>query len=659
MKHSNPIDFKENNFRDYGDPFVLRHDGTYYLYFTSANPEGYPRVYSSLDLVNYTDLGEITSDEKALCSFAPEAIYAFNKFYLVTSPRGKGHYVFTSSSPKGPFNRITENIGSMIDGSLFVCKEGKLHFLRASSSGIILLDMDENGNISNHRLISSNLDGWTEGPSLINYEGKYYLFYCGNHYCATGYRVNYAVSSSLDGPYVDGLNNPLIINTDSKISKLGHSSEVLSPDLTSYLCFYHGMENKTGKSNRFVNFDRLMLKDGEVNIFPTFFEIEKYRNPTGQHRASASETEFNFDKSASKEFVLEAFMDDKALLDLGNSYYLSFANGKISLTCEGRVVEFEENHFDFKHYHTVRIENKDRLYVYIDTANVATFSSIVPGKLGFRKEKGNHLGLFAYSNIDEMKFAFPLPNYISSKFFDKNDGKIAIDYVAKEKATYNVSILLKWNEETVIKLNGVSYKINKNTSEFSSLFVSINDVAFEKEGTLYIEFNKNEADILGVKLDEISTFETYSNFPSSESGDKFLINGKEGNNEFSVRFINKGFTPYSEAGILFNVTSFSKDVIQCRYHLNGIFVGFKNKLLVIDDCRYKSSRIFDKPIAIEENKEYELKVTYKDSHIDVYLDGNLIADQYILSMNTFGRDGLYRSENSNMELTNFFSRRLK
>ena len=238
MKHCNPIDFKENNFRDYGDPYVLRHDGTYYLYFTSANPEGLPRVYSSLDLINYEDLGEITSDPKAICSFAPEVLYAFGKFYMVTSPRGNGHYVFTSTSPTGPFIRITDNINSMIDGSLFVCKEGKLHFLRASSSGTIILDMDENGNVSNHRLIPLSLDGWTEGPSLINYEGKYYLFYCGNHYCATGYRVNYAVSSHLDGPYVDGINNPLIISTDTPISKLGHSSEVLSPDLCSYLIFY-------------------------------------------------------------------------------------------------------------------------------------------------------------------------------------------------------------------------------------------------------------------------------------------------------------------------------------------------------------------------------------------------------------------------------------
>ena len=160
MKHCNPIDFKENNFRDYGDPCVLRHDGTYYLYFTSANPEGLPRVYSSLDLINYEDLGEITSDPKAICSFAPEVLYAFGKFYMVTSPRGNGHYVFTSTSPTGPFIRITDNINSMIDGSLFVSKQGKIHFLRTTSIGTIILDMDEKGNVSNNRLVPLYFEGW-------------------------------------------------------------------------------------------------------------------------------------------------------------------------------------------------------------------------------------------------------------------------------------------------------------------------------------------------------------------------------------------------------------------------------------------------------------------------------------------------------------------
>ncbi len=658
MKHINPIDFKSDNFRDYGDPFVLRHNGTYYLYFTAACPEGLPFVYSSNDLINWKNLGEVTTDEKAVCAFAPEVIYAFGKFYMVTSPKGKGHYVFVSSSPTGPFKRITDNIGSMIDGSLFVSKENKLHFLRASSSGIVLLDMDENGTISNHRFISSPLDGWTEGPSLLNIEGKYYLFYCGNHYCATGYRVNYAVSDTLDGPYIDGINNPLIINTDYRISKLGHSSEVLAPDLCSYLAFYHGMENKPGKSKRFVNFDRLFIRDGEVSVTPSFFLVEKYREPSFSIKPQIEATEFVSSVAVKKEFVLEAFMDKEVTLTFGNGYVFSVEGNKLVFKRDGQIQESVENHFDFSYPHTVRLENKDKLYVYVDTANVGSFSNISPSKIGFIKAKGEHLGSFSFSNLEEMNFAKTLPGYFSQKLCTENERGLKLDYVAEEKAKYEISLFLNWKKETALKINGVDFPLAQNQSEFSSLFVSFGVFELEKEGTLNIEFDKQNVEVKGIKFEKEGTHEPYSSFSSEEEGDKYSLGKEEGNNEVGVTFVNHGFTPYSEAGILLNVTSFSEDLIQCRYHFNGIFVGFKNKLLVIDDCRYKKTRIFDRPYPLEENKEYRLEVTYKDSCILVYLDHVLLVSVYYPSTNTFGRDGLYKSAYSKTEFKDYLARRL-
>ncbi|MCI7058158.1 MAG: hypothetical protein MR979_03725, partial [Mollicutes bacterium] len=232
------------------------------------------------------------------------------------------------------------------------------------------------------------------------------------------------------------------------------------------------------------------------------------------------------------------------------------------------------------------------------------------------------------------------------------------DYVAKDKTNYELSLLLAWKEKTTIKVNGKPYKIDSNKSEFASLFASLGTVELEKEGTLYIEFDENKVQIVGLKLEEIKSLESYSNFSSEEKIDKFQINEIEGNNEVSVKFVNKGYTPYSEAGILLNVTSFSKDTIQCRHHLNGLFVGFRNKLLVIDDYRYKATRIFDKPLPIEENKEYSLRVSYKDSLLNIYLDDSLMFSIYHPSLNTFGRDGLYRSENSNVEFSDFKARRV-
>lgn len=656
MKHTNPIDFKAENYRDYGDPFVLRHNGVYYLYFTAAGPEGLPFVYSSLDLIHWTNEGNTTTDSKAVCAFAPEVIYAFGKFYMVTSPRGKGHYVFASSSPTGPFTRITDNIGSMIDGSLFVSKENKLHFLRASSSGIVLLDMDEDGNISNHRLISEPLDGWTEGPSLLHIEGKYYLFYCGNHYCATGYRVNYAVSDTLEGPYVDGINNPLVINTDSPISKLGHSSEVLAPDLCSYLLFYHGMANKPGKTNRVVNFDRLFIKDGQISVTPTFFEVEKYRTPALSKMVSEEETTFESPLLSKKHFVLEAYMDERVSLTMGEDYSLRVNKDAFELVHNEKVVESIPNQFDFAYPHTVRLENKDKLYVYVDTANVGAFSSVDPTQLGYKKEKGKHLGSFSYSFLEDMQFKKVIPSYFSKEVCEANAHELCLDYVTEAKGKYEVSLLIKWKEACSIRFNGISYPIPENTSEFSSLFVSLGAMELEKEGRICVDFDKN-AEIVGIKVEKVASFKDYSTFNQEEETDKYLLSEEEGDNHISVSFLNPKFTPYSEAGVLLNVTSFSLDTIQCRHHLNGIFVGFRNKLLVIDDYRYKALRVFDKPYPIGEGKEYSLDVTYKDSCIEVYLDGEMLVKSYYPSLNTFGRVGLYRSEYSKVVFSNFSSRR--
>ena len=657
MKHANPIDFKSENFRDYGDPYVLRHNGTYYLYFTSANPEGYPIVYSSSDLLHWKNEGEVTKDEKALCAFAPEVIYAFGKFYMVTSPKGKGHYVFISSSPTGPFERATENIGSMIDGSLFVSKDNSLHFLRASFSGIVLLDMDKNGDIFNHRVISSSLDGWTEGPSLLNIEDKYYLFYCGNHYCASGYRVNYAVSDALDGPYIDGINNPLIIDTESPISKLGHSSEVLSPDLCSFLCFYHGMENKPGKSKRVVNFDRLFINKGDVSVTPSFFETEKYRNPTFSTIVSSEETEFVASEKAKEEFVLEAFMDEKTTLTFGNDYSFSISKNEFHIRKGNGILATLPNFFDFSYPHTIRLENKDKLYLYVDTANIGSFEKLHPSFLGFRKEKGNHLSSFAYSYIEDMEFPKSIPGFFGEKLFEDTNNEIKFNYVAEKKDKYELSLLLKWKRETKITINEKEHLLHPNESEFSSLFVSFGLLELEKEGTLYIKFNKKEVEIKGIKLEKAKTYEPYLTPVKEEEQDVYCLNENEGSNEVEFTFVNHHFAPYSEAGVLLNVNSFSEDNIQCRYHFNGLFIGFRNRLLVIEDVRYKKRRIFDKPSPIEEGREYHLKVVYKDSSVFVYLDGALLANTYYPSLNTFGRDGYYISAYSKVEIKDYKSRR--
>ena len=98
---------------DFADPFVLRHDGRYYLYGT--NPD--VRCWVSDNLIDWTLCGAAIAEDEfpELVPFAPEVVYHNGFFYMYTSPHGRGHYVLRSDKPTGPYKKITGNIGHAID----------------------------------------------------------------------------------------------------------------------------------------------------------------------------------------------------------------------------------------------------------------------------------------------------------------------------------------------------------------------------------------------------------------------------------------------------------------------------------------------------------------------------------------------------------------
>ena len=117
------------------DPYVLLHDGHYYLYGTRSATcwgpaEGFD-CYTSDDLENWDGPFEIfkrSNDFFATQNFWAPECYAYNgSFYLVTTLGNesikKGIYVLKSDSPKGPFElygkRLTPKDWTCIDGTLY------------------------------------------------------------------------------------------------------------------------------------------------------------------------------------------------------------------------------------------------------------------------------------------------------------------------------------------------------------------------------------------------------------------------------------------------------------------------------------------------------------------------------------------------------------
>ena len=116
------------------DPFILTHEGKYYLYATNAASEGY-KVAQSDDLVNWEDKGfclkkgdvkgelVYSADGKWCYGFwAPEVMYYKGKFYMIyTVDNHIG--IAEADSPLGPFTQKEHKWivdSKAIDGSFFV-----------------------------------------------------------------------------------------------------------------------------------------------------------------------------------------------------------------------------------------------------------------------------------------------------------------------------------------------------------------------------------------------------------------------------------------------------------------------------------------------------------------------------------------------------------
>lgn len=269
---------------DIGDPFVFRFDGKYYLY-TSLNGDkkktGKIPCWSSENLVDWQwegwayDPKSSSESSETYIAFAPEVVYYKGWFYMCESRRGQGHYFFRSDKPQGPYTKISENLGMGIDGSFHLAADGKLYFLSAENvyaNRVCWFEIDfieENGEpkvvvdpTAYHIIDDAYESGWTEGPGAFARNGYEYLTYAANHVDAPQYRVAYSYAKNaivfgdaenLNSPWDNvtlvstGIDNPAVPGYASKTGNtavtdyrgLGHSSNVVGPNLDSIYTAYH------------------------------------------------------------------------------------------------------------------------------------------------------------------------------------------------------------------------------------------------------------------------------------------------------------------------------------------------------------------------------------------------------------------------------------
>ena len=251
----------------FGDPFVMRYNGMYYLYVSTKDGSVGVRCWSSEDLVNWRFEGHCTNEPLTRGAYAPEVYYYNGYFYMYTSPAGNGHYVLRSTSPTKGFEVVTDNMGMSIDGSVFIDNDGKWYFYTAGHGAMQVYDMTSPTRMQNGRPITSVSvnRGWTEGPMVVYHDGYYYMTYTGNHVLSPSYRILYGVSENSPVSFERmPEQNPLLISTSEAVFGIGHSSTVKGPDLDSYYIVYHALLDTL--PNRTMNIDRIVFNGEKMEI---------------------------------------------------------------------------------------------------------------------------------------------------------------------------------------------------------------------------------------------------------------------------------------------------------------------------------------------------------------------------------------------------------
>lgn len=672
-----------------GDPYVLRHNGKYYLYFSTPGNEIGIHCFSSKNLIDYEYCGIVTKDLVTKNAYAPEVLYAYNQFYLVTSPGGNGHYVFVSKSPLGPFKRITKNIGNMIDGSFVLDTQNQLYMSRANHQGIAMVCIDEKGHPSRRVNLKANMNGWTEGPSILNRFGKYYLTYCGNHLISRGYRVYYSVSDMIDKGYEESIFNPLLIQTQDEYNSLGHSSTVLAPDLDGYyLCYHQLFLLEDERHIRNMGIDRLHFNGKYMVCNASHFEIPNPKMPDFYEQLEDSQMQFIKTKDAllskiwtKNKYTAEFnFTGIQVQLLFGNECYLAFEEGFIVYYQGKSEIARIKTAFDFHHFRTIRLVNDTVLYIYLDGVYLGNVLATSAGPIGYRNIENAYLGFTAFTNhavgSSDKEYPLNLPGVgfashsleaLPLQHNDYEDMNYALltkgmSYQVKTRAyqdgRYVLSILSLSGDEAQVLVNGKEISFINQNIEYGVSYAYLSEIDLKAEDAINITVLSGEMQFYALKFEKMPEGkEILDNFKRNNSllfpielSNRSLLLEPVYQKQYCLEFQYEDFVPGQYFAIIFNASGYSNFPGQPEEGFLGYCVGFRNDLLVLDKCRYGLERMYDRPVSIEIGKNYELKVVFDNSKISVYLNSAFVFETFDNNAMFCGLSGVYLKPNSKVLL---------
>lgn len=285
-----PID---NPIGDFPDPFILADGGGFYAYATNANGK-HVQVLHSRNLEGWRALPDAMPSlaswvmEKRPDVWAPEVIRLGDRYvlYYTARERASGSQCIgaaVAGTPTGPFIDAApaplvcqRDLGGTIDASPLL--DGGHLYLYFKSDGncckkpthIFVQELRPDGLAVTGQPteLLSNARTWegevVEAPTMINRDGKYFLFYSGNYYGNDKYAVAYASCDGPVGPCPVVNDQPFLQSRgDTGLIGPGHQA-IFRVGRQDYIA-YHGWERmpiQGDNSRRFLYIDKLDWVDG-------------------------------------------------------------------------------------------------------------------------------------------------------------------------------------------------------------------------------------------------------------------------------------------------------------------------------------------------------------------------------------------------------------
>lgn len=262
------------------DPAPLVHDGTVYLYtgHDEDDAAGFRmldwRLYSSTDMVNWTDRGVVASlatfrwAQQDNGAWAPQVIERGGKFYLYAPVRVAGRPdtaigVAVADTPEGPFRDvlgkplIAARVGA-IDPTVAVDDDGQAYLYWGNPDlWYVRLNRDMMSYLGDIVTVATKPADYQEAPWFYRRGGRYYLAYASTC-CPEG--IGYATSDRPTGPW-------------------SYQGKVMPPSILS-----------TGNHPGIVDYK------GRSYLFGFNFELNFAMTPIHHERRSVTVTNFAYDR---------------------------------------------------------------------------------------------------------------------------------------------------------------------------------------------------------------------------------------------------------------------------------------------------------------------------------------------------------------------------